>query len=65
MAQLMPGVPADKAQAYLVRQSPLGRMGRPEDVVGAALYLASDEGSFMTGQALVLDGGITLGPRAV
>ena len=51
------------AQTYLARQSPLGRMGRPEDVAQAALYLASDDASFMTGQALVLDGGMTVGPR--
>jgi NAD(P)-dependent dehydrogenase (short-subunit alcohol dehydrogenase family) len=62
---LMPGAPAELAQAYLARQSPLGRMGTTEDVARAALYLASDDGSFMTGQAMVLDGGLTLGPRAV
>jgi NAD(P)-dependent dehydrogenase (short-subunit alcohol dehydrogenase family) len=61
--RLMPGAPADLAQAYFARQSPLGRMGRPDDVARAALYLASDDASFMTGQALVLDGGLTVGPR--
>jgi NAD(P)-dependent dehydrogenase (short-subunit alcohol dehydrogenase family) len=63
MARLLPGAPAEKAQAYLARQSPLGRMGQPDDVARAALYLASDDSSFMTGQSLVLDGGLTLGPR--
>jgi NAD(P)-dependent dehydrogenase (short-subunit alcohol dehydrogenase family) len=61
--RLMPGAPAELAQAYFARQSPLGRMGTPDDVARTALYLASDDGSFMTGQALVLDGGLTLGPR--
>ena len=65
MERLIPGAPVEKAQAYLARQSPLGRMGQPEDVARAALYLASDDSAFMTGQALVLDGGLSLGPRPV
>jgi NAD(P)-dependent dehydrogenase (short-subunit alcohol dehydrogenase family) len=63
--RLMPGAPAELAQAYFARQAPLGRMGTPEDVARAALYLASEDSSFMTGQAIILDGGITIGPRAV
>ena len=38
---------------------PLGRMGTPEDVAQLALYLASDESSWMTGSVLTLDGGLT------
>jgi NAD(P)-dependent dehydrogenase (short-subunit alcohol dehydrogenase family) len=38
---------------------PMGRFGRPEEIARAALFLASDEASFVTGSALVVDGGIT------
>jgi NAD(P)-dependent dehydrogenase (short-subunit alcohol dehydrogenase family) len=36
---------------------PLGRMGTPEEVAAAILFLASDEASFITGQSLAVDGG--------
>lgn len=65
MQRLLPDSSPDQVQKYLARQAPLGRMGVPEDVTRAALYLASDDSSFMTGQALVLDGGTSLGPRGV
>jgi NAD(P)-dependent dehydrogenase (short-subunit alcohol dehydrogenase family) len=38
---------------------PMGRFGRPEEIARAALFLASDDASFVTGSALVVDGGIT------
>jgi NAD(P)-dependent dehydrogenase (short-subunit alcohol dehydrogenase family) len=44
-----------------IEQVPLGRMGRPEDVAQLALFLASDESSWMTGVALPLDGGLSAG----
>jgi NAD(P)-dependent dehydrogenase (short-subunit alcohol dehydrogenase family) len=41
----------------------LGRFGQPEEVAGAALFLAGDEASFVTGHSLVVDGGFTAGHR--
>lgn len=38
---------------------PMGRFGRPEEIANGALFLASDESSWMTGQSLIIDGGIT------
>ena len=42
-----------------MERTPLGRLGQPEDVAYGALFLASDESSFMTGSELVIDGGRT------
>jgi NAD(P)-dependent dehydrogenase (short-subunit alcohol dehydrogenase family) len=42
-----------------MENTPLGRLGQPEDVAYGALYLASDESSFVTGSELVVDGGRT------
>lgn len=40
---------------------PMGRVGKPEEISGAALWLCSDEASFITGQSLIIDGGIVAG----
>ena len=42
---------------------PIPRAGEPNDIANAALFLASDESSFITGHALVVDGGLTIGRR--
>lgn len=47
----------EQAYRYFVRMHPLGRLGRPEDIAYGALYLASDEASFVTGTTLAIDGG--------
>ncbi len=41
-------------------ETPLRRIGDPDEIAGAAVYLASPAGSFMTGQTLVIDGGVTI-----
>lgn len=47
-------------QKTMMAQIPLGRFGKPEEVAKAALFLASDEASYMTGQTLHLDGGMVM-----
>ena len=44
-----------------LRQCPLGRIGEPDDIAGAVVFLASDAARFMTGQVMVIDGGVTIG----
>jgi 3-oxoacyl-[acyl-carrier protein] reductase len=47
----------DDITKYNVSSTPLGRLQQPQDLIGALLFLASDESDFFTGQALVVDGG--------
>jgi NAD(P)-dependent dehydrogenase (short-subunit alcohol dehydrogenase family) len=50
---------ADKVRAQFTSLIPLSRMGRPEEIASAALFLASNESSFVAGIDLVVDGGLT------
>jgi len=50
--------PGDNVSVFKA-QHPIGRFGEPIDIANAALYLASDESSFVTGSALIVDGGYT------
>lgn len=45
----------------IVDRTPLDRIGAPEDIAAAALYLASDESAFVTGSVMTIDGGLTIG----
>jgi len=52
---------ANLVKGALAALHPLGRSGLPDDIARAALWLASDESTFVTGQAIVVDGGVTAG----
>ena len=49
----------DRQREQIVHRTPLGRLGTPEDVAGAVLFLFSRAARFITGQVLVVDGGIS------
>ena len=55
--QLTEVLPEEATQTML-QQTPLGRLGDPEDVAGAVRFLCSDEASFVTGEVLLVDGGL-------
>jgi NAD(P)-dependent dehydrogenase (short-subunit alcohol dehydrogenase family) len=63
----MPEDRVDQAKAIILQMSsnaqPVARPGMPEDIANAVAFLCSDAAAFMTGASLVVDGGITIGPR--
>lgn len=52
---------SDQVKAYALQRIPLGRFGTPEEVAHGVLFLCSDFASYITGQVLVIDGGLTVG----
>ena len=50
----------DAARAAFVARQPMGRLGTPEEIAALAVYLSSDEAQFITGQSIIIDGGLTL-----
>lgn len=50
-----------KALGYVEKITPCGRMGEPDDIAGVAVFLASDAARYLTGQTIVVDGGMTIG----
>ena len=66
------GIPSQLAETRIdaiaeaaTNSQPIHRGGRPRDIAEAALYLASDGADWVTGQALTVDGGLTLGPQGM
>ena len=54
------GEPIDKVRQAFIDRQPMGRLGKPEEIAAIALYLASDESAFATGQTFIIDGGFAL-----
>ncbi len=53
------GFRSEERRAWVIGQTPMGRLGSPEEIAHGIVYLASDESSYVTGSELVIDGGMT------
>jgi 2-keto-3-deoxy-L-fuconate dehydrogenase len=54
------GEPIEKVRQAFIDRQPMGRLGKPEEIAAIAVYLASDESAFATGQAFIVDGGFAM-----
>jgi NAD(P)-dependent dehydrogenase (short-subunit alcohol dehydrogenase family) len=55
----------DAIAGRVAKQTPMKRLGKPDDIAGGAVYLLSDAASYVTGEVLVIDGGMTIGTVGV
>jgi NAD(P)-dependent dehydrogenase (short-subunit alcohol dehydrogenase family) len=56
-SEIVSKMPKEKVEA-IIKSTSLGRMGKPEEVAQTVLFLASDHSNYITGQTIIVDGGI-------
>jgi NAD(P)-dependent dehydrogenase (short-subunit alcohol dehydrogenase family) len=59
IAQTMERIPSQASQDAVMARIPIGRPGMPKDIANAAVFLASEESTFMLGTIIMVDGGVT------
>jgi len=63
ISRAMPGIDNPALLEALSHAQPIQRMGEPQDIANMVVFLASDESQWVTGQAMIVDGGVTVGPN--